>query len=418
MKNRKRFFCCLLIVVLAAVIFFGVTACSDDDTGPVRLRGNVIIPNELMLGKSITADTDDLRGTGSLSFQWQSSDSATGTFIDITGANDSSFLLTKEDFVVDVGRFIRVNVKRAGREGSINSNAAGIYESAMINTVVINFTGDGVTAGSNYDLKATVTYDFNKTDIFQQVLWSVKNTTSVNTAIGKYTGRLTVGINESATIVVRAESVYDSAAFHELTLAVGAVQMILPLSIASFEVREADPLENSGKTLQSGQVNPPGGGGNAYFMQNAKAPTDGIAGKGRYEVYFNLSDFVDMTPYRFLTYEIMADNWFILNDIDEHYPRFRSAVEDVHDIFIQYNSGNAYRDVVEKVLDGAPENTWGRVVVPIDSSAPIHETGPLASYSAVMSEANVIALRYITKASGGIEGRIYFRNLQLHMTAP
>jgi hypothetical protein len=421
MKNWKY----LVITILVMVIVLGITTCNNDDShgGPINLRGDVIIPIEVMIGRPVIADTDDLRGSGEISYQWQISDSVDGTFFDITddAAVNDRFTVTGD---ANINRFLRVTVTREGRDGSRSSNAARIHAPELINSVIINFDGDNVTTGRNFNFFATVTYGAGSTDKFQQVIWSVTGSNNLNTFIGKYDGVLSVASNESASsLIIRAASIIDPSVFDVLTIPVGTTPLVLQLDDIldrnRFEVRDSDPSLNSGRQLETGHTaSPPGGGRAAYFIANAKAPDR--ANAHRYEVYFYLNDmFIDATPYKFLSYEISGDSFAILDDIDEHYPRFRSAVVDVHDLYVQFQGSFAFRNVIDNHFSGettwgTSAHPWGTVVVPIENTN-IHAMPD--NYLPVMGHMNVLALRYITKFSAPT-GRLYFRNIQLHMTDP
>jgi hypothetical protein len=130
MKNRK------FVIALAALIAFGTAACKDPVTpvskpkGPVALTGSVSIPDTIFLGDNVTADTSGLNGTGTIFYQWQTSDSDGGTFIDIDGAEANSFIV-EGNANIAVGRYLRVTVTRADNSKSVSSNAVEIRETVL-----------------------------------------------------------------------------------------------------------------------------------------------------------------------------------------------------------------------------------------------------------------------------------------------
>jgi hypothetical protein len=418
MKNKKRFLG-LLVVTLAMLIVFG--ACDDGPgTGQLNISGNVVIPNpEVMMGMTIIADTDGLAGSTPINYVWQIGDPAAGTFSNLSGATNATFMVDSLESGITVGRFIRVIVTRDERVGSRTSNAAIIREAAMINSVEIEFDEENVMTGGTYNLKANVKHDGNDAAIFQQVIWSLEGQNSINTTIGKYTGNLEIsGTETSLMVTVIAKSIFDLTREEKIALPVGQTPPILLLDSImdkdAFEVREAEPERNGGRDVAFGFAN------DAFFIENAKADTDGAAGRGRYEIYFYFEETINASLYRFLTFEISADNIDILQDIDEHYPRFRDFHPDDPrpGAFVQF-FGHDYRRLIDSPFHAADPfaGTWGTVRIPIDNlPANIHENSQ--NFELVMTNAGVLALRFITKASGGQIGKIYFRNLRLHMMDP
>jgi hypothetical protein len=163
--------------------------------------------------------------------------------------------------------------------------------------------------------------------------------------------------------------------------------------VKQFEAREA------GRTAQFGiEPNPPGGGGPAFFASNAKVPND-----IRYEFCFYLNDYIDCSSYAYLTFDMMGDTWEIMNDINEHYPRFRKD-----DTFTQFQGSFLFRDQIDKVLDGKAR-TWITVSVPI-ARFNLHENR--REFAEVMASTNIFLLRFITNRAP-IAGKLYFRNIRL-----
>jgi hypothetical protein len=152
------------------------------------------------------------------------------------------------------------------------------------------------------------------------------------------------------------------------------------------------------------EQNPPGGGGPVYFISNAKVTND-----VRMEIQFVLNNPVDARPYNYLVYEMMGDTFEVMNNINEHYPRFRND-----DTFVQYQGSGAYRGAIDSQLGGASQK-WITVTI---SLAPfnIHENRD--NFTAAMSNMNNFLLRFIAANPDSIPGRIYFRNLRLQMDEP
>jgi uncharacterized repeat protein (TIGR02543 family) len=85
----------------------------------------------------LTADTDDLGGSGTIGYRWQRADSATGTFVNIASATNATYMLDAPD----QGKFIRLTVIRAGYDATIPSEPVGPVE-------LSTFTGTASIAGT------------------------------------------------------------------------------------------------------------------------------------------------------------------------------------------------------------------------------------------------------------------------------
>jgi len=112
--------CLLPIIALAAIIAFGTAACNNEPE--FVSYGRVTIPQSIFLDDTVVANTDALRGSGTIGYQWQVGDSATGSFTNIVGAKEKRFHV-KESADITAGRFLRVSVTRPDIEGSRRSNA-------------------------------------------------------------------------------------------------------------------------------------------------------------------------------------------------------------------------------------------------------------------------------------------------------
>jgi hypothetical protein len=85
---------------------------------------------------ALTADTGGLGGSGAVSYQWQISGSADGTYADIPNATNNTY--TPVDG--DVGKYLKVRVTRAGFSGSVTSPATAAVADA--NATPPTVTGD------------------------------------------------------------------------------------------------------------------------------------------------------------------------------------------------------------------------------------------------------------------------------------
>ena len=113
-----------------------VTATSTVDTSKsgtasvtitrTPLTGAVTISGYPRAGSTLYVNTSNLFGTGTISYQWQRGDTADGSFTNISGATDFTYI----PVAADVTKFLSVSVTRTGNSGSIASNALGPVQSA------------------------------------------------------------------------------------------------------------------------------------------------------------------------------------------------------------------------------------------------------------------------------------------------
>jgi len=146
--------------------------------------------------------------------------------------------------------------------------------------------------------------------------------------------------------------------------------------------------------------NPPGGGGPAFYVNDAKVPND-----IRYEIAFTLKNPINARPYNYIVFDMMGDTWEVMNDINEHYPRFRNG-----DVFVQFQGSFIFRAAIDKELNKASKK-WVTVSIPI-AAFNIHENR--SSYAAAMENMNIFLLRFIANRPP-IKGNIYFKNIRLQM---
>ena len=83
------------------------------------LTGTVSITGTAHEGETLTANTESLDGSGTISYQWNRRTTASGTDTAVTGATESTYDLTPSDS----GKYITVTVTRTGYSGSITSSA-------------------------------------------------------------------------------------------------------------------------------------------------------------------------------------------------------------------------------------------------------------------------------------------------------
>jgi len=97
---------------------------TSNPTGTVvlpTLSGSVSITGAARIGKTLTANTDLLDGTGNISYQWRRNGSN-------VGLNSPTYTLQK----ADVGTTFTVTVSRAGHSGNITSSATAVVTNILI----------------------------------------------------------------------------------------------------------------------------------------------------------------------------------------------------------------------------------------------------------------------------------------------
>jgi hypothetical protein len=151
------------VVLLLATMF---TACPpDSEITPPELTGTVTITGTPTVGQTLTANTDSLDGTGTISYQWIRDTT------DISEATSSTYTLV----AADDGTAIKVQVSRAGYSGTVTSAATALVAAdnlpALTGTVTITGTpkvGQILTANTDsLEGSGTISYQWirDATDI-------------------------------------------------------------------------------------------------------------------------------------------------------------------------------------------------------------------------------------------------------------
>ena len=138
MKNKNKLF---NIITLAVIISFITAGCPKDDdpengnenpnkgqTGNLAaLTGtvNITISGIAQVGNTLTTNTSNLEGSGTIKYQWKRADTSTAAGTNISGATSQNYILSGSD----VGKYIKVTVTRSENSGSITSTAIGLVHS-------------------------------------------------------------------------------------------------------------------------------------------------------------------------------------------------------------------------------------------------------------------------------------------------
>jgi hypothetical protein len=92
------------------------------------LTGSVNITGTAQVGQSLTANTGSLGGSGAISYQWLRGDTAVTVITEIYDAVSSTYALT----ATDQGKYIKVQVSRAGYSGTVESPATTAVAAAAL----------------------------------------------------------------------------------------------------------------------------------------------------------------------------------------------------------------------------------------------------------------------------------------------
>jgi hypothetical protein len=217
------------------------------------LTGTVTIIGTAKVGQTLTTNTGNLGGSGTITYQWKKGDSAQTINIGI-GIDANAYT----PVVADEGKYLAVTVTRVGYTGSVTS----LPTPAVLNENVAAPTVTGVTV-----FPATASVAQGATQLFsasvagtnnpaQTVTWTI---VEANKAAGTtiVNGLLTVAVNETlSALTVRATSTVDTGKSGEATVTVNIKNVnsgsktltfkLTPISVNNFTVTV------SGGTWKSG----------------------------------------------------------------------------------------------------------------------------------------------------------------------
>ena len=142
--KMNRFFARGMSAVLLTfgLVLAGCGNASTTGGGDPALTGSVSIPGFIKVDQAATAITSALGGTGTISYQWETSDTENGTFAAVTGATSDSY--TPDS--ADEDRWLRVTVTRAGYTGSKSSHAVQVRDASVDPPTVTSVTVSPPTA--------------------------------------------------------------------------------------------------------------------------------------------------------------------------------------------------------------------------------------------------------------------------------
>jgi hypothetical protein len=216
MKTKRNLLAISVLLLALGLVMIG---CGDDPGSEGDpLTGSVSITGFAKVGETLTANTSQLDGNGTISYQWQRSDSANGAYTTIEGATGDTYT----PVAGDAGKYLKVTVARAGYTGSVSSERVGPVASANTATPTVSAVSvsgpDSVAKGGNATYTATVTGTNNPP---QTVSWSIVATgKNAGTSISD-SGVLTVAAGETlASITVEATSTINPSKSDTKTVAI------------------------------------------------------------------------------------------------------------------------------------------------------------------------------------------------------
>ena len=203
---------------MLTVLLLALSACSNSTNSekPVLpvLTGTITINHFIKVGAPVTVNTDNLEGTGTIKYEWQTSDTASGTFVPVSGATLASYTpITNNE-----GLYLRAEVSRTGNSGAVTSNAVMVQpESALppeVTGVTVTPANASIARGWHQQFEAEVNGSNLTLEEYKAVKWTVSGghgSTAISTG-----GLLTVDANESSdSLTVKAVSALDNTKYDE-----------------------------------------------------------------------------------------------------------------------------------------------------------------------------------------------------------
>lgn len=426
----------IAFLAVIAVLALGMAACEPEVTpGPAQLRGNPSIPAEVLIGQTVEADISKLTGgRGAFGYQWQYRESG-GNWQDIGAATGKVFELDGDIPGIAEGNELRVAVTREDREGTRYSDAAAIYDSVYILSVVIEPVIpdlEEVEKGKSYQFKAVVEHDGSNPDAFQKVIWEVDSTES---AISD-AGLLTVSEFETMSVLtITAASFYDDEVVSiglEFSVIASTNTSSMALPIVTFAVTGDSSFPDLvSANAESGPV--PGKPG-TYFMRNSKSQLE----SGTYEVNITLTGPVDLTSYTWMSFDVYTETsgsvaGSLLGDMTGFYPRFRAGGDYVQ--FARSNSNQAGSPSPNAAPNTADWHMFrealranptvpAQMAFSIDYTVGTNNRGPNDSIlegpfvQSVMSQVTSITIRHICGNKLNYDCALYYSNFRVHGSRP
>jgi len=238
----KNFLKTVGFIALAAVIGFSMAGCGDDGggggapPGDSALEGEVYISPFVKVGVAVTAITDNLDGSGTISYTWMTDAAEDGAYTTTVGTDNASYT----PVAADENKYLKVVVTRAGYSGSISSNAVEVKGSSATAPTVssVSVTPDTATKdrGATQQFSAVVSGTGLEADpSYDDVIWTV-SPQNPGTSISQ-DGLLTIGANEvDTTLTVKAASVLNPAQYDTATVTVTIPTGLIKVRITGIPV--------------------------------------------------------------------------------------------------------------------------------------------------------------------------------------
>ncbi len=223
----------------------------SNNTGPVGSPNAIIEITDIVgitrVGQTLTAGTVLPYGSA-VSYQWQSSSQADGTYANISGAVSGTYTLTAAEY----GKYIRVVASGTGLYfGETISNPADIITKGIISAISpisgLTISGQTLTAGAVTPVGATVAYQWQRSDI------SGKNFTNINGAVSSNYTITAADEGFLLKVIVAGTGAFEGSAYAvtSQTISASGVTVTPIISIAA-----TTGTPRVGGTLTAGSVNP------------------------------------------------------------------------------------------------------------------------------------------------------------------
>ena len=434
MKYRK----CLLVFVLAVVsLALVMSGCNPEPEVDKKLTGTVSIPEQVVLGGTVTANTDGAKGgSGAFSYAWEHGIISSDDIVNWVPIPEEDDLFSDGGKTIDLdksyfdeGDFVRVKVTRAGREGTLTSNGGEIFEVTItgVDISIAGATDDTVSPDTNYQLTAIVSFDSDadlSTDLFQDVIWSIAELSFHD------------GVNNTAVDLTPFYIADGVLRFNDSKWAVS--KLTIKAKSAADPTIESDPIEldvNWGNFLQInlnllaswvprgtlGFTALDGRGGEkvyTYYIDKGKGPDEGNGAQWD-EVFAFLSGWsADLSPYAKMAIDLAFDE--NMKDIIQIHSHLYDDGTPDYIAWVQWwwaGDGGPNMNVLRENYPGLPD------FVTVDT---VYDTGQNATFALAKATAAAasknfggVFLRfpYWNTDNGGnsaANDKVYFRNLRLY----
>jgi len=211
------------------------------------LTGTVSITGLALANRTLTANTDSLEGSGTISYQWERAATADAVDWMIMETNSKTYFIVPDD----VGKYIRLTVTRAGNTGSVTSDATdAVIGAPLTGTVSISGTeavGEILTAVINISENITISFHWECADTEDATEWipiigaNHRQYTLEESDRGKYVRIVLISADKSGYLASRAVGPIDYPILR------GSVHISETVAVGDIIMVDTDSLGGSGE---------------------------------------------------------------------------------------------------------------------------------------------------------------------------